>query len=638
MESELRSRGAVGLLILSVVVIAVFPGRAGADRPRLCFGKTASIIGRGAIRGTAHADVIVGAVGNDWIVGGGGNDLICSGGGDDRVVGQVGSDSIDVGPGLDRVEGGNGSDRILGGAGRDLLRGNRGNDELLGGPGARDFADGGLGDDTIAGGPGAFDQLIGGIGNDSLDGGPGNGDLLRGDRGADRYEGGNGAHDVASYAVSGLGGDVAGGKGVLVDLAAGTAEHDGTDHLHGVEDVLGTAFADVIQGDGEPNVLYGGGGFDDLQGLGTGDVAHGGINLDRCLAVEVADACELVGTAGVPSPAEVLFGGKPFPAGPKLEVDLVGGPSAVSLTAVVDFPGFLREGSGIDITVSFAEGAWLVAQAQIPIEAGDGCELVSPAEARCPVSGTPDAVLLGGSAGDDRLEVAPTVPPTVSAVIAGNYGSDQILGGPGDDSLNGISDGPLATDVVLGRGGDDALTGGVVLAGGPGSDLLIARVCGGESVSGGVGVDSVSFARLESIGIEATIGGTAGFAPVTSGPRPDSGGCPVEVAAQPTHIGESVESIEGSPLDDVLRGDGGRNILLGRGGDDRLSGGPSDDFLVGGTGRDELFGEPGADRLYARDSGRDEELNCGAGGRGDVASIDKQDPLPAACRLLNKLP
>lgn len=560
--------------------------------------------------------------------------MICSGGGDDRVAGQVGSDSIDVGPGLDKVEGGNGSDRILGGAGGDLLRGNRGNDRLRGGSGPRDFLDAGLGDDTVYGDSGAFDQVIGGVGNDWLDGGPGDGDLLRGDRGADRYDGGPGTHDVASFAVSGHGGEVVGGKGVSVDLAAGRAERDGLDRLQGIEDVVGTAFADVIRGDGETNVLYGGGGFDDLQGVGPGDVARGGINLDRCLAVDVADACELVGTSGVPSPAEVLFGGKPFPSAPKLEVDLAGGPAAGSLTAVVDYPTLLREGPGIVITAHFADGAWVLDESPIPIEAGDGCALLSPTKVRCPVLGTPNAVLLGGSAGDDRLEVAASVPTSVSAMISGNLGADEILGGPGDDSLNGVGDGSLPTDVLRGREGDDVLTGGAVLVGGFGSDLLIARVCGGESVSGGDGIDSVSFARLESVGIEAKVGGTAGFAPVTSGPRPQPGGCPVGTG-RPTRIHGSVESIEGSRLDDVLRGDGGRNILLGRGGDDRLSGGAGDDFLVGGAGWDALFGQSGGDRLYARDSARDEELSCGPG-EADVASIDPRDPQPASCRLLDK--
>jgi Ca2+-binding RTX toxin-like protein len=362
------------------------------------------------------------------------------------------------------------------------------------------------------------------------------------------------------------------------------------------------------------------------------------MNLDRCLAVEVADACELVGTSGVPSPAEALFRGKPFPSSAKLEVDLAGGPAAGSLTAAVDYPTLLREGPGVTVTVSFADGAWLLAASPIPVEAGDDCASLSPQEVRCPVSGTPDAVLISGSAGNDRLEVAASVPSIVSAVITGNSGSDELLGGPGDDSLIGIGAGPLPNDVLRGRRGNDALTGGAVLAGGSGSDLLIARVCGGESINGGGGVDSVSFARLEGIGIEATIGGLAGYAPATSGPRPSPGGCPDGGLAPPTHIDGSVESIEGSRLDDVLRGDGDRNILLGRGGDDNLFGRGGGDFLVGGAGRDTLLGEAGADRLYARDSARDQLLSCGLAGPGNVASIDRQDPRPATCRLLNKSP
>lgn len=611
---------------------------AGANPSPHCFGKPASIVGSGTIRGTAHADVIVGGSGRDVIEGRGGNDRICSGAGDDQVRGEVGSDSVATGTGDDGAEGGNGSDRLFGGPGGDLLSGNRGNDLLAGEAGARDFVNGGLGDDTAEGGSGAFDQLIGGVGNDNLSGGPGDGDLLRGDLGADDYDGGPGRHDVASFAVSGMGGTVVGGKGVVVDLAAGTAEHDGSDRLQNIEDVVGTAYADVIRGDGESNVLYGGGGLDDLAGVGPGDVAQGGSNIDRCLGVDVTSACELVGVLGVPSPFEVLFGGKPFPSEPKLEVDLAGGPAAGSLTAAVDYPTLLREGPGVAVTVSFAEGAWLLTGSPLPIEAGDGCASLSPTEVRCPIAGTPEAVLIGGSAGDDRLEVAASVPSSVSAMVAGNFGADEILGGPGDDRLSGMGDGPFPDDVLRGRGGDDALTGGAVLEGGSGSDLLIARVCGGESVSGGRGVDSISFARLESIGIEATVGGTAGFAPVTNGPRPQPGGCPRGGPAKPTRIGGSVESIEGSQLDDVLRGDDDRNILLGRGGDDHLSGGAGDDFLVGGTGGDTLLGEAGADRLYARDSDRDQELSCGPGGSGDVAGVDGQDPQPTACRLLNKRP
>ena len=270
---------------------------------------------------------------------------------------------------------------------------------------------------------------------------------------------------------------------------------------------------------------------------------------------------------------------------------------------------------------------------------GDRCALVAPSQARCPVPGSPDAVLLDGSGGDDRLEVDPSVPATASAFIAGDVGSDLVIGGAGDDNLTGApGDGSPHNDVILGGGGEDSLSSGVQLRGGPGSDLLISSVCAGEEVDGGVGVDSVSFARVTSaVGVEATIGGTAGFAPYTTKRGPVAGGCGSgDRALSPTVIDTSVERIEGSPGNDVLHGDDAGNVLLGRAGDDRVYGQGGDDFLVGGTGRDSIYGGAGADRIYAQDGFRDLRIDCGPGPRdGGVASVDPSDP-PAACTTLGK--
>jgi Ca2+-binding RTX toxin-like protein len=159
-----------------------------------------------------------------------------------------------------------------------------------------------------------------------------------------------------------------------------------------------------------------------------------------------------------------------------------------------------------------------------------------------------------------------------------------------------------------------------------GSDLLIAAPCG-EAIDGGPGIDSVSFARMEQ-GVEATLGGTAGFAP---GPRL-AGGCRFGSTGPPaTQIAESVESIEGSAFDDILNGDGARNIILGRGGGDTIRGGDGDDFLVGGLGIDSIYGNDGADRLYARDGGGDRAIGCGSGIPGDVAFTDSFDPPARSC-------
>jgi Ca2+-binding RTX toxin-like protein len=610
-------------MLAAALACAIGPPPAGAAPS--CLGKAATIVDRsGPVRGTRRADVIVAGPGRNVIRGGGGNDRICAGGGDDRVLGEVGSDVVDAGAGDDEVDGGNGSDVVLGGHGTDILLGKRGNDRLLGGEGERDFADGGVGDDTVDGGPGNFDQVIGSIGNDSVLGGPGDGDVLRGALGRDAYDGGEGLNDTASYAVAGKAGTVSGGRGVQVDLNAGTASADGDDDLTGIEDVIGTAFRDTIVGNAEANLIHGGGGDDHLAGAGPGDTAVGGSGIDSCLSFASTD-CEHES----PVPPWTYFD---FTPEARIQVDVAGGVDAASLTAIVDFPTLLLEKEGVQITTGFEGGEWVVSASGLPITTGGSCRLAGPAQVRCPISGAPDAILLGGSGGRDRLEIHDSVPPQVSGRIMAEEGDDHLLGGEGDDTLNGAA----GTDTLLGRGGEDALIYAQIGDGGEGSDLLIGSPCNSETLEGGPGIDSVSFARSYFMsGTLAEIGGIAGAAPFDGVHHDIPAGCPDDVPGiAPTFLGHSIESIEGSKFDDILIGDGSRNQLLGRGGDDRLHGMGSDDFLVGGAGRDRLFGGGGPDRLYARDNARDAEVDCGPNPlRGDVAFLDAGDPRPRRCRL-----
>jgi Ca2+-binding RTX toxin-like protein len=599
-----------------------------------CLGRPATIVGHGKIHGTAHADVIVGGSGEDHIFGGGGNDRICAGGGGDTIEAGTGSDRIDAGAGSDEVIGGNGSDFVLAGPGTDTVFGERGNDRLYGGPGDDDYLNSGLGDDTVDGGSGNGDHVIGGVGNDQLSGGPGNDDVLEGDRGTDTIDGGPGAHDIASYALAGQSAVYSGGIGVHVDLAAGTASGDGEDTLSGIEDVVGTAFADTLVGDADPNELYGGGGTDELIGAGAGDAAFGGTGLDLCREVASTESCELSGgRADNAADEAALIAFEEHPP-PTFEVDLPGGPGAGDLTGIVEHGVNLAEKQGIEVHVSFLAGAWVVTEQGLPMAVGEGCSLLGPETASCPIATTPTGLLLDGGEGADLLAVEPSVPATVSARLTGGNGTDTLIGGAGDDSVDGSS-GPGNGDQLYGGPGDDALTEGSVLAGGGGSDLLIAAPCG-ETIDGGQGIDSISFARSAYEGVEATLGGTAGIVPFGSFP----GGCPTEHGGPPpSQISSSVERIEGSPNGDILTGDSGPNVILGRGGDDEIHGAGGNDFLVGGQGSDAIYGESGADRLYARDGRRDEAIDCGpvtpdgsAGHvRGDVAVIDPGDPPARDC-------
>ena len=604
-------------------------GRSWQGLGEYCLGRKATIVRGGEnayITGTYRADVIVAGAGNNVIRGGGGNDRICAGAGADLVIGGAGSDRIAGGRGNDTVEGGNGSDRLFGNGGRDVLIGNRGNDRLSGGAGKQDYADGGLGDDTVSGGRGAFDRVIGGVGNDRLYGGPGRGDVLRGDHGADLFDGGPGVHDVASFAVSGFRGPVGGGHGVVVDLERGQASQDGEDRLTDVEDVIGTAFDDFIRGSSDENAMFGGGGDDQLAAVGSGDAGFGGPGSDTCEGFQHAASC----------------GKEPALSHAVVEADLAGGPAATSLTVVERRPGFVPgaefepEPDKTSVEVSFEAGAWIVRTTPVPVVGGDACVATGPSEARCAITGRPDAVLVSGGTGNDEIEIDPSVPATATAILHGDRGTDLLLGGRGDDSLNGAPrDGPYPTDILKGRGGDDALTQGALLDGGSGSDLLIAAPCVGQTVHGGPGIDSVSFARSYlGLGVQATLGGTAIFPPHPFRGRQVPAGCPIP-GSRPTLVGSSVESIEGSPEDDILVGDKSANMLLGRDGNDALIGRGGNDFLVGGNGYDSMFGGLGWDRLYARDDARDRRLSCGSGSaRRDVANVDRRDPPARGCRIL----
>ncbi len=148
------------------------------------------------------------------------------------------------GPEMDRLgaQGGRGTGNPL--TSRVSLFGGAGPDELVGGEG-RDWLQGEAGDDRLFG-LGDNDTLDPGTGDDSLDGGPGSDWVL---------------HQSSP-------------AGVTVDLAVLGPQLEG-DLISNVENVAGTAFADVLRGDDGPNILSGSGGNDVLEGRAGADRLFG---------------------------------------------------------------------------------------------------------------------------------------------------------------------------------------------------------------------------------------------------------------------------------------------------------------------------------------------------------------------------
>lgn len=146
----------------------------------------------------------------------------------------------------------------------DVLEGTSGDDDIFG-----------FGQDDVLGGRGGADRLFGGTGNDIL-AGAGGSDTLRGGAGADTLLGGAGT-DAIDYAGS--------GSAVTVSLQAGTASGGAAagDVFFGIENLVGSSFADDLAGDGGANRINGAGGNDAIAGLNGNDSLNGAGGSDSIL-------------------------------------------------------------------------------------------------------------------------------------------------------------------------------------------------------------------------------------------------------------------------------------------------------------------------------------------------------------------
>ncbi len=310
----------------------VIDGGAGNDRLR-------GVGDDDAINGGDGDDTIFGEDGNDIIIGGTGNDTIFGNAGDDLLHGQDDNDFLIGGAGNDVLNGGAGNDGMLGDDGDDILYGESGDDWVLGDAGndtlygddGDDFVIGGAGADTMYGGA-DDDQMHGEDGDDTIYGDDG-ADLITGGAGADTLDGGDGDDlilgDADNDLIAGGGGNdtIYGGSGtdtldytnaaagVTADLSTGGASDDGdggTDTVYEIENITGSAHADILTGDGNANTISGNDGDDGIAGGDGNDVLNGGAGDDGLAGGDGADILNggddndtLLGNAG----ADILNGG-----------------------------------------------------------------------------------------------------------------------------------------------------------------------------------------------------------------------------------------------------------------------------------------------------------------------------------------
>ncbi len=605
------------------------------------------------LTGSAWDDQLTGDQNANELAGGAGDDTLVGGAGADRLLGGAGRDTADYaasnagvqvslrsGQGLggdaegdlldsienlvgsgqgDTLEGGDSDNRLDGGAGNDLLRGGRGADELIGGAGMDTAsyagADGGVvaslaqpgfnagdaaGDsyDSIENliGTGFDDALTGDANGNRLEGGDGN-DTMTGGEGADTLVGGSGI-DTASYA------------GAVTGVAASLAQPDTNggeaagDAYEGVENLIGSAFADVLTGQSGANRLDGGIGADTLSGGAGADTLVGGEGNDTAsyAASAVAVSVNLTtgrGTGGdaqgdALSGIENLIG--------SAHDDLLTGSAAANRIEAGEGNDQIDGGAGADTLIGGAgDDRYVVDSASdLVVEAaGEGVDTVRASVTHALGSHLENLVLTGVSDTDGTGN-------NLDNEITGNAGSNRIDGGLGADTMSGGSGDDTylvdqAGDLVAeepGAGDDTVLAAisyrltdqveNLVLTGaaltGTGNDLdnritgndannLLDGSAGADTMAGGAGDDIYLLDDAGDVVVEL-----------------QGNGNDLVRSRAGTTLSANVERLEltgtanvngtGNSLANSITGNSGANVLDGAAGADTMIGGGGDDTYV----------------------------------------------------------
>ena len=224
---------------------------------------------RSTLKGGAGNDTLTGSAGADTMAGGVGNDTLDGGGGDDTLGGGADDDILNGSAGIDHLGGGAGSNTVNGGDG---------NDVIVSVAGAIDTVDGGIGTDTWSGDFSARQDGITLTWNGSL--GASDGTSVTNVEQVSLVLGGGDDHVAVTdksgnllVVAAGAGSDVIDytltGNAVTVSLAQSGLQNTGgggPEKITGFENIIGSAFDDILSGDGGTNMLNGGGGADVLTG------------------------------------------------------------------------------------------------------------------------------------------------------------------------------------------------------------------------------------------------------------------------------------------------------------------------------------------------------------------------------------
>ncbi len=150
-----------------------------------------------------------------------------------------------------------------------------------------------------------------------------------------------------------------------------------------------------------------------------------------------------------------------------------------------------------------------------------------------------------------------------------------IVGGSGNDTINGTSD----NDVIFDAGGNNTING-------KGGNDTICTGSGNDKIDGGAGDDTI-----DAGGGNNTVDGSGGNDQITTGAGNDK--------------------IDGGAGDDTIDGGGGNNTVNGSGGNDKITTGAGNDKIDGGAGDDTI--DAGGGNNTVDGSGGNDKITTGPG-------------------------
>jgi len=521
--------------------------------------------------GSFGSDTLYGLGGDDTLIGGPGGDYLDGGDGDDTVDYRFATESLVGNLAFQGINSGNDADilisieNIIASEFDDQLVGNNKNNRI----------EGRNGDDFLYGLDGN-DTLIGDNGDDQLYGGTGN-DWLIDVEGSNIFDGGLGI-DTADFSTATSNISASLTQGFAMNIS-NNATFIFSSTLVSIENLVGSRFDDILEGNNQNNVING--------GLGSDTASYNNTSSDHSVEANlltgqasVKDRNSSVNDVDILISIENLIGssGNDILIGNDQDNVLIGGDGADSLIG----------GAGNDVI--YAE-----VKKDLVIDGGEGIDTLHIVFSSSSTELLSNSFFLDGRSGFTNFENL--VGSEASEYLSGDFNDNQIDGGLGNDHIDG-------------RGGND------ILKGGDGINIVIGG-SGHNVIDGSASLNSNSmtvatYTISESLVIDLRLErGNAALASIDT--------------ASFTLIDDYINifAVSSGDGNDLISGNGQNNILRGNSGDDQIFGLGGDDVLDGGLGFDILEGGIGSDifvfknyRLPSSDSRSDIDtiLDFGFGG------------------------